>query len=682
MSGMRFSRVLVGTVLVGVSVWVACRAEVPVNPTARDRQVAFYINNFLSSQHLSRHALDDEISQRVFKSFIEGLDPLKSYFLQSDIDALRAQETQLDDQLRKLDTKFSHDVFRLFAERVRERAAWVEELLTQEFDFTVDEELVIDADEATYAKDTAEARDRWRKRIKYDLLVLKLNKQEGDEARDALRRRYKTILQRTEQTDADELLERYMNALTTSYDPHSSYFSPGAFEDFRIRLGLNYQGIGAELESRDGQAVIRRIMPGGAAEKAGVLKENDRIVSVGQGADGALVDVMEMKLDDIIDLIRGKEGTVVRLGLIRDGDEAVQTVNITRARIELQDSAASGKIFEEGKKADGTPFKIGVVDLPSFYLDMEAARQGGDTFKSSTRDVKNIIEDFKQQGIDAVVLDLRRNGGGSLTEAIGITGLFIDEGPVVQVKDSAGRVDVQEDVDPGAVWTGPLVVMISRFSASASEITAGAIQDYGRGLVIGDESTHGKGTVQSLVEVGPTVMKFENAINLGAIKITMQQFYRPNGDSTQSRGVLSDISLPALSSHISHGEADLDYAVAFDHVPAADFTKSTGLVSADLIAQLKAASEKRREASEDFRKLAQQIARYDVDAARKTAPLNEQTFMEQRKQGDAEKTEQDQIDTLNDAGRSGITRNFYLNEVLALTADYVAHLQGQPIAAR
>ncbi|MBM4000538.1 MAG: tail-specific protease [Planctomycetes bacterium] len=660
-------------------------SEIPEVPPARDRHVAFYINSFLATQHLSKRALDDEVSRRVFKSLLEGLDPLKLYFLQSDIDAFRANETALDDQLKQLNTKFSHDVFRVYADRVRERMAWVEEILNGELDFGTDEEMVVDADTAVYAVDAGESRDRWRRRIKYDLLVLKLNKTEGQEARDTLRRRYKAVRQRTEQTDSDEVLERYMNALTTSFDPHSTYFSPGAFEDFRIRLGLNYQGIGAELENRDGQAIIRRIMPGGAAAKAGVLRENDRVVSVGQGEDGPMVDVVEMKLDDIIDLIRGKEGTVVRIGLIREGDPAAQTVSITRARIELNDSAASGKVFDldwsAAKKADGSPFKVGVIDLPSFYLDMDAARHGGDAYKSSTRDVKAMLDDFKRQSVDAVVLDLRRNGGGSLSEAIGITGLFIDEGPVVQVKDSAGRVDVQSDVDSGAVWQGPLVVVISRFSASASEIVAGAIQDYRRGVIVGDESTHGKGTVQSLVEVGPTVMKFENAINLGAIKITMQQFYRPNGDSTQNRGVLSDITLPSLSSHIAKGEADLDYALAFDHVPAADVKPFDKLVVDDVVAKLREASSKRIGSSSDFAKLTERIARYDVDSARKTIPLNETKFMELRKQEDAEKTEREQAETLDGHGGTGISRNFYLDEVLAITAEYASAVSGSGAAS-
>jgi carboxyl-terminal processing protease len=352
---------------------------------------------------------------------------------------------------------------------------------------------------------------------------------------------------------------------------------------------------------------------------------------------------------------------------------------ITRSRIELKDSEAQGKVFEQGKKADGSPYKIGVINLDSFYMDMDAARHGDSNFRSSTRDVAKILEDFNGQNVDAVVLDLRRNGGGSLTEAIGLTGLFIDQGPVVQVKDSMGQVEVQPDTDAGAIWKGPLVVMTSRFSASASEIMAGAIQDYRRGLIVGDESTHGKGTVQSLVEVGPAVMHFENALNLGAIKITMQQFYRPNGDSTQNRGVLADVVLPSLTTHLSKGEAELDYALAFDKVPAADFDK-TDQVNDEMLAKLRQKSTERLMKSEDFNGLVERIARYDEDVARKTMPLNEDKFLELRKRADAEKTEREQFNTLEPEMETHIERDFYLNEVMDIAADYVAELGSTAVA--
>ena len=652
-----------------------CVAEIVATPPSRNRQVAFYVHHFLTTQHLSRRAVDDELSGRFLKSFLEGLDPQKAYFLQSDIAKFEERKADLDDMMRDRDTQFAHDVFRTFLERVETRLEHIEELLQEELDFTVDEEITLDSKLLEYPKDEEEANDRWRRRIKYDLLILKSNEKTAEEARKTLQDRYRTFAQRTAQADEDDVLERFMNALASAYDPHSSYFSPGSFQDFRIRLGLNYEGIGAELDQKDGIATIRRIIPGGAAERAGELKANDQIISVGQGDDGEMVDVFKMKLEHIIDMIRGKEGSIVRLGVIPEGATEMRVYDITRARIELADSSAKGEILEHGTKPDGTPLRMGVIDLPSFYLDMDAARQGDENYKSSTRDVRRLLEEFQAEGIDAVVLDLRRNGGGSLTEAIGITGLFIDRGPVVQVKDSVGKVEVQSDVEPGAAWEGPLVVLTSRFSASASEILAGAIQDYERGLVVGDESTHGKGTVQSLVEVGPSILKYDSALNLGAIKITMQQFYRPNGDSTQNRGVLADVVLPSLTMHISQGESELDYAVEFDQVPTARFQK-LGMTTPEMLAKLNELSSQRRGASSEFQSLLEKIARYKEDVARKTMPLQEEKFLELRKQADAEKTAREQFDTLEREGESKMKRDFYMNEVLAIAADYVRLLTG------
>lgn len=645
-------------------------ADIVATPPSRNRQVAFYVHHFLTTQHLSRRSVDDELSERFLKSFIEGLDPQKAYFLQSDIAAFEERKSDLDDMIRDRDTQFAHDVYRTFLERVETRLAHIEDLLQQEFDFTEDEEITLDSKLLDYPKDSEEADERWRKRIKYDLLILKSNEKTAEEARKTLQDRYRTFAQRTAQADEDDVLERFMNAFASAYDPHSSYFSPGSFQDFRIRLGLNYEGIGAELDQKDGVATIRRIIPGGAAERAGELKANDQIISVGQGEDGEMVDVFKMKLEHIIDMIRGKEGSIVRLGVIPEGATEMKVYEITRARIELADSSAKGEILEQGEQEDGSPFRIGVIDLPSFYLDMDAARQGDDNFKSSTRDVRRLLEEFQGEGVDAVVLDLRRNGGGSLTEAIGITGLFIDRGPVVQVKDSLGRVEVQSDVDPGTAWDGPLVVLTSRFSASASEILAGAIQDYQRGLVVGDESTHGKGTVQSLVEVGPTILKFDSALNLGAIKITMQQFYRPNGDSTQNRGVLADVVLPSLTTHVSQGESELDYAVEFDQVPPARFQK-LGLMDDEMLERLNELSAERREGSEDFQRLEEKITRYKEDVARKTMPLQEEKFLALRKRADAEKTAREEFETLENREESKLKRDFYLNEVLDVTIDYL-----------
>ena len=651
-------------------------------PRAMDRQVTKVVTTLMRREHLSKHALDDEISRRGLDLFVKSLDGLKLYFYQSDIDEFQKQRDQLDDMVNSGDIGFAYIVFDRLLQRVDERVKLVEDLLKEDFDFTVDETFVTDADKLAFPKTAAEAKDRWRKRLKYDFLVLKsdkTDKKKAEDPKERLRRRYQSFAKRMHQTDGDELLEMYLTAITSSYDPHTTYMSPSSLDNFRILMSLNLDGIGAQLQLTDGYTVINKIIPGGAAEKCKELKVDDRIVSVGQGeSDGEMVDVVDMKLNDVVQLIRGRAGSIVRLGVIPGTGGEMKIVKITRAKIELKDSEARGVIFEDGKKEDGKPFKVGVIDLPSFYMDMEAAREGGD-FKSTTRDVKKLLDDFNAKGVDALVLDLRRNGGGSLTEAINLTGLFIDDGPVVQVKDPDGRVQHYDDLDRGMAWKGPLVVLTSKFSASASEILAGAIQDYNRGLIIGDTSTHGKGTVQSLLDLGPQMFRIQNPPNLGALKITMQQFYRPNGDSTQQRGVLADIVLPSITDHMDISEADLDFSMAFDKVPSAQFNKYDA-VAPKLISSLKEMSQGRREQSADFSKLLKNIDRYMEQKLKKEIPLNEEKFLAQRAELDADKEEEKTFEEQANGSDEVVKRDYYFNEVMNITLDYLRLLGKDKVA--
>lgn len=665
---LRLSGLLLAAVLASSLAIPACAD--PVAPSTQDEKTAFTVSALLRREHLSRHPLDDEIASRALDLYLKALDPMKVYFLQSDIDAFNRQETQIDDQLKRGKIDLGYTVFQTFLRRIDERVKLVDEFLATEHDFTVDEEIVVDPDAAQYAKDDAEARDKWRKRIKYDLLTLKADDTVGQEAIDKLTRRYHSFAKRMHQTSSDELLEMYLTSVTTAYDPHTTYMSPSTLENFDISMRLELEGIGAALQSEDGYTIVSKIIPGGAAAKNGQLKPEDKIVGVGQGKDGAIQDVVDMKLDDVVALIRGKRGTTVRLQVIPLDSQERKIIEIVRERVELKDSEAQAKVFEEGQQADGSPYKIGVINLPSFYMDMEGARQGLAEFKSTTRDVRRILEGFNQQGVDAVVLDLRFNGGGSLQEAINLTGLFIDQGPVVQVKDADGQVLPYNDLESGAVWNGPLVVVINKFSASASEILAGAIQDYRRGLVIGDHATHGKGTVQSLMDLSQRLFGFTRGPELGALKITMQQFYRPNGESTQKRGVLSDIELPSLTTHLDVGEADLEYPVEFDRIEAMRYNP-TNSVDKTIVDRLKYQSVQRREASEDFQKVVKRIDLYLKQKDRKTVTLNEEKFMAEREALTAEKEEQKKLEELNNLSETGIKRDYYLNEAIAITMDYL-----------
>ncbi len=648
-------------------------------PQPLDHTITLLVTTTMQRSHLLQRELDDEMSRRIMALFLKGLDPSKAYFLKSDIDEFMSQRDELDDLLKKRDVSFGFTVFNRYMKRVEERVALVEELLKNPPDITLDEEFPVNPETSEYSADEDAARDFWRRRVKYEWLLLK---QEGDKTDDEIRtaivNRFHRYQKQMEDTSHDELLERFLTASTMAYDPHTSYMSPSTLEEFYIRMRLNYQGIGAELSpGDDGYATIHRILPGGAAEKAGELQAKDRIVSVGQDEDGEMVDVVNKRLRDIIDLIRGPEGTVVRLGVLPAGETEMKVYSITRDRIELQDAAAAGEVMEVGAKPDGKPYRVGVVDLPSFYADMEAAQRDEANYRSTTRDVAAILDEFKKQEVDSVVLDLRRNGGGSLSEAISLTGLFIDRGPVVQVKGpTRGRatpgVMRHMDRDAGMAWAGPLVVLTSKFSASASEILAGAVQDYHRGVIVGDHSTHGKGTVQTLLELGPNLIgRRDDAPNFGALKITISQFYRPNGDSTQNRGVVSDIVLPSITDVIAKGEKELDYAIAFDSIDPAEFQLSD-MVDAELKNELAARSQARIVESKDFHKVEQRVKRFEDQQSRKTVPLNEEKFKKYRGDDESEEAVEEEVATELEEARQGnkIQRDYYLDEVLQIAADY------------
>ena len=646
-------------------------------PGPNDRQITLAVKSYLEREHFLRKPIDDEIAARWFNTFLAALDPLKIYFLQSDVDSFAERKSSLDDLVRRGDVSFAYEVYDRFLERVDERIPIVEELLNSKLDFNQKESIVIDRDIAVWAKTQDEVRDKWKKRIKYDLLVQKMEKVAPEEARKKLLRRYTSFAKRMHQMNADELLETYLSSLTSSLDPHTSFMSPGTLENFEITMRLQLDGIGASLKGEDGYTTVAELVPGGAADKDGRLKKKDRIVGVGQDREGEMVDVVDMNLNDVVKLIRGKRGTVVRLKVIPVSQTVPKVYDIVRAKIELQDSAARGEIIEEGIKADGSPWRIGVINLPSFYMDMAAARQGQADYKSSTRDCRELLEGFREEGVDCVALDLRNNGGGSLPESISLTGLFIDTGPVVQIKDADQRVQQYDDLEPGVVWDGPLVVLVNKFSASASEIVAGAIQDYRRGLVIGDSATHGKGTVQSLLDLGRQLFqRLPNAPSLGALKITMQQFYRPSGLSTQMEGVKSDVQLPSITDHLPVGESDLDNAIPFDRVGKADFT-ATNDVNESMLETLQQRSTVRVADDEEFQELATDIARYEERKNEKTLSLLESDFVREWNEGKAADKEEEEKQEENAGPRRPVVRrDFYFDEAMRVTTDYLSVLSG------
>ncbi|MDA7978883.1 MAG: carboxy terminal-processing peptidase [Pirellulales bacterium] len=648
-------------------------------PSGRDKIITNIVTYFIGRQHMTKHEIDDVISARTFDSYMETLDPMKVYFTQDDIDEFRKQRLEIDDLLKRGDVNFAVDVFNRFLKRVGERVAIIEDLLDDEIDFTIDEEMISDKDVTSHPKTEDEIRERWRKRIKYDFLMQTVvEKQSMEEARKKLTKRYTGYLRRMNQLNNDDVLEMYLTAFTTSFDPHTTYMSPPSKANFDISLTLQLEGIGASLSNVDGDCVIARIVPGGAADKDGRLKTQDKIIGVAQGLeDEEFVDTYDMKLDDVVKMIRGKSGTVVRLKVLTEGEAEAKVIDITRARVELKDEEAKAEVFKI-ERPNNQAAKIGVIDLPSFYMDMTGARLGKPDYKSCTRDVIAILDSFKEQGVDAVVMDLRRNGGGSLTEAISLTGLFIDRGPVVQVKDIGGNVTAYDDTERGMAWEGPLVVLTSKLSASASEIFAGAIQDYGRGVIVGDPTTHGKGTVQNLFDLQRELLQQNNGPKLGGLKLTISQFYRPSGDSTQLRGVVSDIALPSVISQMDIGEGDLDYAMKFDHVGKENFA-SVGAVNTEIIKSLTAQSLRRLETSEQFGAVKKQIERYVDRKSRTTVPLNKEKFIALREDG---QEDSEILEEIVGEPTEVIERDYYLNEALDITADYVRLLSGTPISRK
>ena len=596
-------------------------------PRAKDRQISIIVTTLLQRQHLNKQKLDDEISRRTFATLLERLDPRRLYLLKEDVDTLRENELTIDDDLRKTDLSFLYKAYNRFAEKVTARLPIIDRWIDTDHDYSVVESYIVTDKNTPFATSEEELEERWRLRVKYDLLILQSTGASLDESRERLRRRYHQYAARTGNVSGDDELQLFLSSLATSFDPHTSYMAPSRLDSFRIRMELNYYGIGVEVSQQDGLTRIHKILPGGGAEKHGKLKANDVVISVGTEKDGPLVDVSDLNLSDISNMIRGQEGSPVWVGVLPAAGGPQQVYEIIRGKVELNESRVQGLVIPVAKKDDGSPLKFGVVDVPSFYRDSKAEQENDPDFTSTTRDIQSALEDFTRQGVELVIVDLRGNGGGSLEESVSATGLFIDEGPVVMVRDGRQRVTTMDDPERGLAWGGPLVVLTNRQSASASEIFAGAIQDYQRGLIVGDSSTHGKGTVQSLVDLAAFLYRGEPDMNLGALKLTIQAFYRPSGQSTQKNGVVPDLVLPSSTDSLTEGEAGLQFAMTFEDIESSSYDKLE-LVSPEWIKAIHEASLLRTAESESFNRW--QSEREKKKLASRPIPLERQQFEKYR----------------------------------------------------
>jgi len=568
-------------------------------PDERQARTTLVINKVLERFHYRDFSLSDSFAEEVMGSYFEDLDPGRLFFLQRDIDRFSRTASRLDDDVSKgkLDTAF--DVFRVYRMRVDSRIDHALALLDKPFDFDQPESYLFDREQAAWASTEAELDETWRKRVKNDYLLLKLSDKSDAEARDQLRKRYEGISRRIHQFTADDVYQTFVNAYTRTLEPHTSYMSPSTSENFDISMRLSLEGIGAVLRADSEYTVIQRTIAGGPARQSGQIQTGDRIVGVAQGLDGEMEDVVGWRLQDVVDKIRGPKGSVVRLQIMPKAEASggLREVRLIRNEIKLEDQAAKSFVIDGLENAP--KLRIGVIEVPAFYRDFRAESEGSRNFRSTTRDVRKLIASLEAEDIDGLVIDLRGNGGGSLAEATSLTGLFIEEGPVVQVKDSFGQVEVEEDPDPEVSYTGPLAVLVDRNSASASEIFAAAIQDYGRGIVIG-EPTFGKGTVQTLIDLDRYVPG--DVKDLGRLRLTMAEFFRISGGSTQLKGVEPDILFDFGMNGIEHGERSLDNALPWGRIRPARYARWRGID----VNGLKQRSAQRIAGDDGFRLLASQ----------------------------------------------------------------------------
>ena len=582
----------------------------------RDQVIAsLNVVELLRRHHYNKPPLNDERSVQIYDNYLKLLDPSRSYFTAADIAEFNQWRTKFDDLLKSGDLEPGFTIYRRHLTRLEERLNFALAELgkgVDKIDFTIDEELQIDREKAPWAKDRAELDELWRKRVKDEVLRLKIAGKETKDIQELLTKRYKNQLARLKQTRGEDVFQAYINAFATTYDPHTTYLSPDNAENFDINMSLSLEGIGAVLQSDNEHVKVVRLVPAGPAEKSKQIAPADKIVGVAQGND-EMVDVIGWRLDEVVKLIRGPKGSTVRLEVIPasnpPSDQTSKVVTITREAVKLEEQAAKKKVLE--LKHDGRDYKLGVIELPAFYLDFKAFRAGDPNYKSTTRDVKRLLDELQAEKVDGVVIDLRNNGGGSLQEATELTSLFIEQGPTVLVRNADGRVDVLADENKGVYYNGPLAVLVNRLSASASEIFAGAMQDYHRALILGGQ-TFGKGTVQTI-----------QPLNHGELKLTLAKFYRVSGQSTQHQGVIPDITYPDVMDTKDIGESALPAALPWDSIRPAIKTELDPIKP--FLAELKARHDKRTAKDPDFVFTRDRLTLAKKLMAETTVSLNEQT---------------------------------------------------------
>jgi carboxyl-terminal processing protease len=624
---------LAGTAQAPVAKAVATANSQDLSPTERQRRVSKLVSNVIERSHYRQSPINDPVSSLVLDRFIEQLDGGRSYFLASDIAEFERYRYQLDDAVVNGQLEPVFAIFNRFQQRNKERVNYAVDLLKTEPDFAVDESFEFDRAKAPWAKTPEELNDIWRRRVKNDAVSLMLTEKPWAETKDILQKRYERVVKRTEQVTSDDIFEVFMNSFAHVFDPHSSYFSPRNSEEYRIQMSLSYEGIGASLQLVDDYVTVLNVLPGGPAAINGTLGANDRIIAVGEGKSGKMVDVIGWRLDDVVQIIRGKVNTTVRLNILPAGaapGSPEKVLELQRNKVSL-DAQAAQKEVHTIKRGD-REMKVGVINVPSFYQDFEAKSSGAKDYRSTTRDVQKLITELKAEKMDALIMDLRGNGGGHLTEATALSGLFIPAGPIVQLRETGGRVEVLDDPEPNTAWDGPMIVLVDRYSASASEIFAAAIQDYGRGIIVGQQ-TYGKGSVQNLYPLDRYALGPDPGF--GQLTVTIGKYYRVTGESTQHRGVQPDISMPTAISPEEVGESTRESALPWDRIRPAEFSKEGQLTPA--IAALEQSHEQRVATAPDFRSLLADLDSFEKIRTQKKLSLNLKTRVAEREQLEQER---------------------------------------------
>ena len=652
-------------------------APAELRPTPVHARSAQAVVQLMSRYHYRRVPLDDALGSRVLDRYLDVFDPSHSVFLAGDIADFDLHRKRIDDALRHGRLDIAFEVFNRYRQRMGDRARLASELAVRDFDFARDEELELDRSETPWPRTVDALDDYWRRRVKNDFLELAIAGNAPESIPETLRDRYSRMARRVRQINADDVVQYFLNAYTQSIDPHSSYFSPRTSENFRIRMSLSLEGIGAALQTVGEHTVVRRIITGGPADRSGQLGVDDRIVGVRQATESDVTDIVSWRLEDVVNLIRGPKGSTVHLRILPAAAPSgpPRVISLVRDRIDLDDQSASRRILET-TASDGSPTRVGVIAIPSFYLDIAGRNAGRENYRSTSRDVRRLIEELRPEGIDGLVVDLRDNQGGALDEALLVAGLFIETGPIVQIRRPSGRARVKWDEDPSIAWDGPLAVLVNRSSASASEILAGAIQDYGRGIVIGTR-TYGKGTVQNLVDL-------PSYGGTGRLKLTVSQYFRVNGEGVQRRGIEPDIDFTPVAGEAHGGEADLDNALPWARVNAAPRWRANRR-NEDAVSAARRRSLERlrgettfrvlRDESENRRRLRDAHALSLNRERRETeqARLEEERLQVAEALGRATGDERDEATPADGARLAELRDEFFLAEAARVVADFLSY---------